>query len=398
MNSPVDQCTAIRYCSLTVLDNSIPGVEFDENGVSNLARQAQWRLQNEVFRGPDGQIKLDAWIRRIKDEGRGRAYDCIIGLSGGVDSSYVAKKVVEYGLRPLAIHLDNGWNSEVAVGNIERIVRKLNIDLYTHVVDWAEIRDLQRAYIKASLLDLECVSDHAINTVLFSLAKKFGIKHVIHGGNVATESILPTAWGYDKRDGVNVGAVHKRFGEITLKTYPIMSPIQLFYYLFIRKISAFPILNYIDFNKSKAVKELQSELGWVPYPRKHGENRFTRFFQEIYLPKKFGIDKRQAHFSSLIVAGEMTREVALDELSKPLYSYDDELDEIEFVAKKLKFSTSELLALIEAPPKRHKDFSNVAWMFNQSSGFVQIARYVAKGEFKLSRLREIWKAGKKAEL
>jgi N-acetyl sugar amidotransferase len=397
MNPSSIHSTHPRSCSLTVLDDSIPGIEFDEEGVSNFVRQAQWRLQNEVFRGDQGRRRLEEWIQKIKNDGHGHQYDCIIGLSGGVDSSYVAIKVIEHGLRPLAIHLDNGWNNEVAVGNIERIVRKLNIDLYTHVVDWAEIRDLQRSYIKASLLDLECVSDHAINTILFGLARKFGIRHVIHGGNVATESILPRAWGYDKRDGVNVRAVHRRFGTVPLKTYPSMSPAQLFYYLFVRKISAFPILNYLDFNKTKAVEELKNQLGWVPYPRKHGENRFTRFFQELYLPRKFGIDKRRAHLSSLIVAGEITREDAVLELKKPLYSADDESDEIEFVAKKLKFSTAELIGLIDAPPNRHQDYPNVAWMFNQSSGFVQIARYVAKGEFRFNRLREIWSAGKRAK-
>jgi len=386
-----------RYCSLTVLDDSIPGIEFDEDGVSNFARQAQWRLKNEVFHGDHGQRRLDAWIERIKEDGHGKDYDCIIGLSGGIDSSYVAIKVIEKGLRPLAIHLDNGWNSEVAVGNIEKIIRRLGIDLYTHVVDWAEIRDLQRAYIKASLLDLECVSDHAINTILFQAARKFNIGHVIHGGNVATESILPKGWGYDKRDGVNVRAIHRRYGTIPLRTYPSMSPGQFFYYLFIRKISAFPILNYLDYNKTRAVEQLQSQLDWVPYPRKHGENRFTRFFQELYLPKKFGIDKRKAHFSSLIVAGEMTRDEAFAELTKPLYSAEDAQDEIDFVAKKLKFSSTELIELIASPPRRHEEFPNVAWMFNQSSGFVQIARYVAKGEFRLDRIREIWNAGKKAK-
>ena len=386
-----------RYCSLTVLDDSIPGIEFDADGVSNFARRAQWRLENEVFHGDEGQRRLNSWVQKIKADGCGSDYDCIIGLSGGVDSSYVAIKVIENGLRPLAIHLDNGWNSEVAVGNIERIIRRLRIDLYTHVVDWAEIRDLQRAYIQASLLDLECVSDHAINTILFRLARKFNIKHVIHGGNVATESIMPGAWGYDKRDGVNVRAVHRRFGSVPLQTYPSMSPAQLFYYLFVRKISAFPILNYLDYNKTIAVGELQDKLGWVPYPRKHGENRFTRFFQELYLPRKFGIDKRKAHLSSLIVAGEMTREEAFAELSKPLYLMEDAQDEIDFVAKKLKFSADELTTLIDAPPRRHEEFSNVAWMFNHSSGFVQIARYVAKGEFKMSNISEIWNAGKKVK-
>lgn len=386
-----------RCCSLSVLDDSIDEIKFDEYGVSDLVRRAQWRLKNEVFHGEEAKRRLEAWVQNIKRDGLGKDYDCIIGLSGGVDSSYVAMKVIEMGLRPLAIHLDNGWNSEVAVGNIERLIRKLDIDLYTHVVDWAEMRDLQRAYIKASLLDLECVSDHAINTVLFRLARKFDIRHVIHGGNVATESIMPKTWGYDKRDGINVRAIHRRYGNVPLQTYPSMSPFELFYYLFIRKISAFPILNYLDYKKTKAVEELQSRLGWVPYPRKHGENRFTRFFQELYLPKKFGIDKRRAHLSSLIVAGELTRDEALAELSMPLYSEEEAQDEVVFVAKKLKFTPNELTEFINLPPRRHEEFPNVAWMFNQSSGFVQIARYVAKGEFSFTRIRDIWHAGRQTK-
>lgn len=382
-----------RICSLTVLDESIPGISFDNTGVSNFARQAQWRLENEVFRGDDGKLRLEKWLERIKKDGRGEDYDCIIGLSGGVDSSYVALKTMELGLRPLAIHLDNGWNSDLAVSNIERIVKTLNIDLHTHVVDWREIRDLQRAYIRASLMDLECVSDHAINTILFRLARKHGIRHVIHGGNVVTESILPPAWGYDKRDGVNVRDVHRRHGEARLDTYPSMLPIELFYYLFVRKISAFPILNYLDYRKDEAIAELAEKVGWMPYARKHGENRFTRFFQELYLPRKFGIDKRKAHYSSLIVAGEMSREHALQSLSQPLYGKNEEAEEITFVAKKLGFSVDELSTLINAPGNRHQDFRNVEWMFDQSSGLVQVARYLAKGEFRFSRLREIWGAG-----
>jgi N-acetyl sugar amidotransferase len=387
------QSGEMSLCALTVLDSSIPGISFDEQGISNYARHAQWRLKNEVFNGDDAKKRLDIWLDRIKSEGRDRDYDCIIGLSGGVDSSYVALKVIELGLRPLAIHLDNGWNSNLAVSNIEKIVKGLGIDLYTYVIDWGEVRDLQRAYIKASLLDLECVSDHAINTTLFRLAKKYRIRHVIHGGNVVTESILPPAWGYDKRDGLNLRSIHRKYGKLALKTYPSMLPTELFYYLFVRKISAFPILNYLDYNKTKAISELGYKFGWVPYQRKHGENQFTRFFQEYYLPKKFGIDKRKAHLSSLILAGEISREDAILALTHPLYDKHEESQEINFVAKKLNFNPVELEDLIALPGRRHEDFLNAAWMFNQSSGFVQIARYMAKGEFRFSRLKDIWNAG-----
>lgn len=379
-------------CTRTVLDDSIPGIAFDAEGVCNFARRAEWRLKNEVFVGAEREARLDAWLTRMKKAGQGRDYDCIIGVSGGVDSSYVAVKVKELGLRPLAIHLDNGWNSEIAVSNIEKIMRGLGIDLFTHVIDWEEFKDLQRSYFLASVMDLECVSDHAINTILLRLANKHGIHFVIIGTNVASESILPPAWGYDKRDGRNLHAIHRRFGKVKLDTYPSMKPAKLFYYLFLRRLMAVPILNYVDYNKTAAVEMLSEKLQWRPYARKHGENRFTRFFQEYYLPTKFGIDKRQAHFSSLIVAGEMTRDEALERLGQPLYTPEELKEEFEYVAKKLDFGVEELVRVIAAPPKKHTDYGNAAWMFDHNSRWVQLARYVAKGEFSLSRIRAVWSA------
>lgn len=211
---------------------------------------------------------------------------------------------------------------------------------------------------------------------------------------MATESILPPAWGYDKRDGRNLRAIHKKFGSRKLKTYPSMLPRELFYYLFLRRTVAFPILNYIDYNKTDAVRELVANFDWRPYPRKHGENRFTKFFQEYYLPKKARIDKRIAHFSSLIVAGEMTKEDALAQLEIPLYSAGEEREEIEFVSKKLGYSPDELVSLIEKPLVPHTNYSNADWMFDQSSPWVQAARYIAKGEFSWKRLRAVRQAEK----
>ncbi len=379
----------IRTCALTLYDETIPEITFDDEGVCNFARNSLWRLENEVFRGEAGRTRLEAWAEKIKAAGRGRDYDCIIGLSGGVDSSIVAARVVQLGLRPLAIHLDNGWNTDTAVANIERIVKALNIDLITHVVDWEEIRDLQRAYIKASVLDLECVSDHAINTILYRTAHRRGIKYVIHGGNVATESTMPKSWGYDKRDGRNLLDIHKKYGVVPLKTYPYMKPYQLFWYLFISNVKAFPILNYVDYNKSESVKELQNRFDWRPYPRKHGENRFTRFYQEIYLPTKFGVDKRIAHYSSLMISGEMNRDAAVGLVNQPLFAPGEEREEIEFVAKKLGFSIDELEQLIAKPPRAHTDFANAAKLFDHDRPLVQLMRRLAKGEFHWSQLREL---------
>lgn len=386
--------TSPRICSATVMDTTDPAITFDEHGVSNHARSARWRWEQEVFRGPDGQARLEQWVERIKAAGKDRDYDCIIGLSGGVDSSVVALRVIDLGLRPLAIHLDNGWNSELAVGNIERIVKTLGIDLFTHVVDWDEIKDLQRSYFRASVMDLECVSDHAINCILLRMANRHGIGYVIHGGNVATESILPLAWQYDKRDGANVRAIHRAYGQHSLSTYPIMRPAEFAYRLLLRRLIFFPILNYGDYNKAESLSELAARVGWRPYGRKHGENRFTRFYQEYFLPKKFGIDKRKAHLSSLIVSGQITRDEALAELGKPLYQAGEADEDLAFVAKKLDFSVEELAGLIDAPSRPHTDYANASWMFDHSSGLVQLARYFAKGELTAGNLSKAWRAGR----
>lgn len=385
---------AYQICTATVMDTSDPGITFDESGVSNHAYLARWRWNNEVFHGDDAATRLAGWVERMKRDGKRREYDCIIGLSGGVDSSFVAAKVVDLGLRPLAVHLDNGWNSELAVSNIEQIVKRLGIDLFTHVVDWEEIKDLQRAYFKASVMDLECVSDHAINAILLRMANHHGVKYVVQGGNVATESILPASWIHDKRDGLNVAAIHAAFGERKLRTYPLMRPAELTYRLLVRRLRFFPILNHLEYRHAEVVAELKSRLGWRPYGRKHGENRFTRFFQEYYLPKKFGIDKRRAHLSSLIVSGQITRDQALAALERPLYAAGEDEADLAFVAKKLDFTPAELSGLIAQPKRRHTDYPNVAWMFDHTSGPTQIARYLAKGELTPATVMKAWRAGR----
>lgn len=381
---------APQMCKKTVLDATTEGISFDSEGVCNFARYAEWRLQNERFAGDERDRRLENLVLAIKRAGKNREYDCLIGLSGGVDSSFVAAKVVELGLRPLAVHLDNGWNTDLAVSNIERIITKLGIDLVTHVVDWEEIKDLQRSYFAASVIDIECVSDHAINSILFREANRRGIRFLLHGGNVATESILPSAWGYDKRDGKNLLAIHRKFGERRLATYPYMLPHHLFYYLFVRGIRAVPILNYVDFDKNKAVETLQSEFDWRPYGRKHGENRFTRFFQEYYLPIKFNVDKRRAHFSSQILAGDLTRDAAIQLLQEPLYQREELEEEFNYVSSKLELKPQDLSDIIARPSAKHTAYRNAAWMFDHSSKWVQLARYVAKGEFSVARMRSVW--------
>jgi N-acetyl sugar amidotransferase len=368
-------------CAMTVMDDTDPEITFDSEGVCRLARLAQHRLKTEYFGyTEEGKHRLQLIIDLMKEEGKGKDYDCIIGVSGGVDSTYIAYLVKQYGLRALAVHLDNGWDTELAQANIEATVGKLGIDLYTHVVDWNEIKDLQRSYFEASVMDVEVVTDHAINALLFGEAAKRGIRFIVPGSNVTTESIMPPAYSYDQRDLKNLLALHGRFGKRKLKTYPRMGTLRFLYYIFFKRIKFVPFLNYVPYEKKVVLDLLQRELGYVPYARKHGESRFTRFFQEYYLPEKFKVDKRKAHFSSLIVSGQMTRDEAMAELNKPLYRYEELEEELEYVANKLGYTSTEFSSILSAPPRKHTDYPNQAWLFDHRSPLLQFVRRFAKGE------------------
>ena len=251
-------------------------------------------------------------MKQIKSSKKNNKYDCVIGVSGGVDSSYVAyilKK--EFKLNPLAIHLDNGWNSELAVRNIENLLSKLEIDLYTHVIDWEEFRDLQISFLKSSVANSEIPTDHAIVALLYKIAEKENIKFILHGGNLATESIMPEAWMHDAKDLKFLNSIHKTFSSKSLKSYPKMSYLKLFWKIFIKRIKYIGILNYIAYDKNQAMEILEKNLGWKKYEEKHFESIYTKFFQGYLLPKKFGIDKRKAHYSSLIINGQMKRNEAI---------------------------------------------------------------------------------------
>ena len=370
-------------CHVCIMDDSDPEIQFFGPDGCNHCMKARARVKNDAFPGSDGEKRLEELVKIIKKSGEGKAYDCLVGISGGVDSSYVIWKAKQLGLRPLALHLDNGWNSELAVHNIERLMTKLGIDLVTHVVDWEEIRDLQRSCFNAPVLDIEIISDHAIFATMFKTAAKHGIKYILSGSNVATESIMPRRWFYDKRDKKHVLAVHKKFGGTAkLKTYPTLSPLQFLWCIFVRKIRMIPILNYGDFNKPSAIEFLKNEFDWRPYPNKHGESTFTRFFQDYYLPTKFGIDKRKAHYSSMIAAQQMSRNDALANMNTPLFRPEDLAVEKEYVLKKLGYSEGEWANIMQRPAVPHESLPNNGWMFNTDNPLVQFIRRTAKREEK----------------
>jgi N-acetyl sugar amidotransferase len=305
---------------------------------------------------PEARDRLLAeTLDRIKAAGRGRKYDCVLGLSGGVDSSYLCHIAHQHGLRPLIVHFDNGWNSELAVANIEKLVEKYGYDLHTFVMDWDEFRDLQRAYFKASVLDLEVPTDHMIFGALNKIAMQSGIKTILSGTNLVTEWLLPKSWYYPKYDLKNLLGIHSQFGERPLKKLPKIGVWQTAGY-HARGLRSVALLDLIDYDKASAKSHLINNVGWRDYGGKHYESVFTRFYQGYILPNKFGIDKRKAHLSSLILSEQMSRDDALEELKQPTYDEDLQRQDFDYVAKKLGFSTQEFQTVLTLPNRSHLDY------------------------------------------
>ncbi len=354
-----------QICSRCIMDTSDKEIYFDEKGVCNHCYQHERLDKLLVPKGADASKQLSELIERIKKKGQGKKYDCIIGLSGGVDSTYVALLVKKLGLRPLAVHLDNGWNSELAVKNVENIVTKLGIDLFTIVIDWEEFRELQLAYLRAGVVDLEATSDHAIFASMYKLAKQNDVSFIISGTNVATESIMPKSWYYTRKDDLtNLKDIHSKFGSgLKLKTFPTQGFLKLLYFNLFHKLESVAILNYVPYIKSEIKEIIKAELGWRDYGGKHHESLITKFYQCYILPQKFGIDKRRAHLSDLVCANQLTRDEALLEVQKPLYASATELEkDIEYIVKKFGISRTEFEAIMNAEPKRHEDFKTDKWM------------------------------------
>ena len=347
-----------RICSRCIMDTSDPEISFNEQCLCSHCQRFDSIINPNWQRTMGNSAALNVFIDKIKRDGKGREYDCIMGLSGGVDSSFVASLVKDYGLRPLAVHFDSGWNSELASSNIENIVNRLDIDLFTIVCDWEEMKDLQLSFFKASLPNCDIPQDHAFVAALYQTAIKKNIKYIISGHNIATESILPKEWGYTSRDLIHLKHVHKTFGKLSrLKKYPKLSFFNSsLYYPYVKGIKTINILNYIDYNKKQAKEHLIEKLGWRDYGGKHYESQFTKFFQSYYLPVKFGYDKRRAHLSSLIQTGQMDRQDALKEIESPAFDYGQISDDISYMAKKLGVSNDEFAAILKRPNKTHRDY------------------------------------------
>lgn len=344
-----------RICARCLMDTSDPEIQFDEHGVCNHCHDYDRLIKQRIIKGAAGLLYLEKLVEQIKQAGRGKPYDCLMGVSGGVDSTYVAYVAKhKFGLRPLAVHMDNGWDSELAVKNIEETLKRLDIDLFTKVLDWEEFRDLQLAFLRASTPDSEIPSDHAIWAVIGDMAEKLKVRYILTGFNVRTETHLPRAWSQGHFDWGYIQNVHKQFGKGGLKTFPHQGFIT--YYRRLLGLHRIDILNYLDYNKQEAMQLLENELGWKYYGGKHHESIYTRFYQGYILPQKFGYDKRRSHLSSQICSGEITRELALAELQEPAYSPSVQEEDREYVAKKLGLIDHEFDAIMNLPKKKFLDY------------------------------------------
>lgn len=342
-------------CVRCVMDTSDPDIAFDAEGVCNHCRDYESIALRKVPTPGQRDSALQQVLAQVREAGRGRPYDCIAGVSGGVDSSYVVHLAARLGLRPLAVHVDNGWNSEAAVRNIERLLRTYDLDLITHVIEWEEFRALQLAFLRAGVVDMELLTDHAITAYLHRVARDHGVRHILSGNNYATEFGMPNNWGHRKSDLRNLKAIASRYG-VRVESLPAASTLHLLFDQHVRKIDVVGFLNYVAYDKAAAMEELATAVGWEYYGGKHYESLFTRFYQAHILPTRFGIDKRRAHVSSLVRSGQLSRDAALAELEKPMYDPALLATDKLYVAKKWNLKVEQLDAVLTEPPRHHLAF------------------------------------------
>jgi len=351
-----------KVCTKSIMDTSDLKIKFDENGVSDHWLNFEQNIKPNWNTGEEGHAELMRTAEKIKQEGEGKDFDCIIGLSGGLDSSYtayIAKEIM--GLRPLLFHVDAGWNTEQAVGNIEKLVDGLGLELYTDVINWEEMKDLQLAFLKAQVPDQDIPQDTAFFSALYKFASKNKIKYILTGGNYSTECCRePDEWGaYPGIDKTLILDIHKKFGTRSLKIFPIIDLlVYKIYYQYILRMKVFKPLNLVPYIKKDAEQLLSDRFDWLPFKHKHHESRFTRFYEDYWMPKKFGYEKRRAHFSSLIMTGQMTRDEALERISKPELDDNFLKSEFEYVANKLGLTITELQVIFEGENKTFHDYNN----------------------------------------
>ena len=371
-----------KICKKLVLDSSYPGIKFDENGISDQYWDYHKNVKNNWKANKEGLSELEKIISKIKKNQANKDFDCILGLSGGADSSYMLHVIVkEFNLKPLVFHVDGGWNSEIAVSNIKNLVDKLQLDLFTEVINWEEMKDFQLAMFKSGVPHIDIPQDMAFIGVLYKFARKYNIPYILNGGNISTECVQRPLdiiyWGSDMR---HINDILNKFGTLEMKTFPFSSAFYHKLYLrYFRNIRVIKPLNYINYIKKDAMQLMSDLYDWKPYPQKHFESRFTRFFEGYWLPTRFGFDMRRVDLSSLILTNQISREEALEELNKP--TYDSELIEQDFyyIAKKLNIDSDDLKKMHEMPKKYWNDYKNLNNIFKISEKILQFLSGTRRG-------------------
>ncbi|MET3454074.1 N-acetyl sugar amidotransferase [Pseudomonas kilonensis] len=347
-----------QVCTRCVMDTSAPDISFDVNGVCNFCSYFERQISKIVFVSEEERaIQRKLFIDKVKQAGKGKRYDCVMGLSGGVDSSYALDLAVKEGLRPLAVHMDNNWNSELAANNIKNLVSGLDVDLYTHVIEWPEYKRLMQAFFDADVIDVELLYDNAMLAVNFAQARKYGIKYILSGSNSATEGMpMPEGWNWRKWDKKNIKALGA-LGGVKLKTFPSVGTLDYIVNRLVRRIQWVSYLDFYDYQKNQALDELETKYGYKRYPYKHYESIFTRFYQGYLLPEKFGVDKRKLHLATLVMSGQMSRDEALARLEESPYPSEEGLEtDKKYFLKKMGWDESTLRAYLERPEKRHDEY------------------------------------------
>ena len=364
-----------QICNNCVMDTTDSSITFDEKGVCDHCSVFYTEILPIWQYGENRQNQLDGIVSKIKESSNGADFDCIMGMSGGIDSSYLLYKMVsEYNLRPLVFHVDAGWNSQIAVNNIERLIDGLGLDLYTEVINWEEIKDLQLAFLKSGAPHIDVPQDHAFFATMYKFASENNIKYILTGGNYSTECVRnPLEWMYYQSDSAQLRDIHKKFGTIPLESYPVTNILWHKVYLpYIKGIKLIRPLDYIPYNKEKAMNLLVDKFGYQKYPQKHFESRFTRFYESYWLPERFGYDTRKVQYSSLILTNQMTREDALQRLKKPAYDKETIHQEFEYIANKLGISIDELKSYMDAPKKTYKDYKSQQYIYDIGAKFLKV--------------------------
>lgn len=357
------------------MDTSDAKIRFDRDGVCDHCVTFDRDIRPNWHTDVRGRRELEQIIARIKQEGAGRDFDCIIGMSGGIDSSYLTYLAKEqFGLRPLVFHVDAGWNSQIAVNNIEKLVDKLGLDLYTEVIDWEEMRDLQLAFFKSGVPHIDTPQDHAFFATMYKFAEQHSVRHILTGANFSTECVRnPLEWMYYQSDSIQLRDIHRQFGAHPLVKFPTTSILRHKVYLpYIKRIQVVRPLNHVPYLKSQAMALLEEKFGWQPYPQKHFESRFTKFYEAYWLPKKFGYDTRRVQYSSLILTGQMTRDEALQRLKQPPYDPETIAQDFLYVATKLGISVNELQGYLDGPNRSYRDYRSQESIYAFGAAFMRL--------------------------